>query len=110
MSIKRITYYSGVLARQAPASGAPWVTKFGKSSIRENFVVMSAYSVRPYTLGGDGSESDVSSSGEGVFYKSCDAFMQPAFFLAGNRARNGVAKVVAFKNLFTLETCFQVVF
>ena len=36
--------------------------------------------------------------------------MQPAFYLAGNRARNGVAKVVAFKNWFTLETCFQVVF
>ena len=33
-------------------------------------------------------------------YKSRDAFVQPAFFLAGNRARNGVA-VVAFKNMFT---------
>ena len=29
--------------------------------------------------------------------KSCDAFVQPAFFLVGNRARNGVAIVVAFK-------------
>ena len=29
--------------------------------------------------------------------------MQPAFFLAGNRARNGVA-VVAFKNMFTSTT------
>ena len=27
------------------------------------------------------------------------AFVQPAFFVAGNRARNGVAIVVAFKNL-----------
>ena len=34
--------------------------------------------------------------------------MQPAFFLAGNHARNGVRIVVAFKNLFTLGTCFQV--
>ena len=30
-------------------------------------------------------------------------FVQPAFFLAGNRARNGVA-VVAFKNMFTSTT------
>ena len=29
--------------------------------------------------------------------KSCDAFVQPAFFLVENRARNGVAIVVAFK-------------
>ena len=28
-------------------------------------------------------------------------------FLVGNRARNGVAIVVGFKNLFTLGTCFQ---
>ena len=34
--------------------------------------------------------------------KSCDAFVQPFFFWVGNRARNGVAIVVAFKNLFTL--------
>ena len=39
--------------------------------------------------------------------KSCDAFVQPAFFLVGNRAGNDVAIVVAFKNLFTLGTCFQ---
>ena len=37
--------------------------------------------------------------GGGVCYKSCDAFMQPEFFLVGNRARNGVANVIAFKNL-----------
>ena len=43
-----------------------------------------------------------------VCYKSCDAFVQPVLFLAGNRARNGVANVITFKNLFTLETCFQV--
>ena len=36
-------------------------------------------------------------------YKSRDAFVQPAFFLAGNRIRNGVA-VVAFKNMFTSTT------
>ena len=39
--------------------------------------------------------------------KSCDAFVQPAFFLVGNRARNGVAIVVAFKTLFTLGSCFR---
>ena len=39
--------------------------------------------------------------GGGVCYKSCDAFMQPEFFLVGNRARNGVANVIAFKNLFS---------
>ena len=38
--------------------------------------------------------------------KSCDAFVQPEYYLAGNRARNGVTIVVAFKNLFTLGTCF----
>ena len=32
----------------------------------------------------------------------------PRFSMAGNRARNGVAHVIAFKNLFTLETFFQV--
>ena len=31
--------------------------------------------------------------------KSCDAFVQPAFFLAENRVRNGVVIVVAFKHL-----------
>ena len=45
----------------------------------------------------EGRESGVSPSKGGVCYKSCDAFVQPAFFLAGNRARNGMA-VVAFKN------------
>ena len=33
--------------------------------------------------------------------KSCDTFVQPAFFLAGNCVRNGVAIVVAFKHLFS---------
>ena len=51
----------------------------------------------------EGRESGVSPSGGGVCYKSRDAFVQPAFFLAGNRARNGVA-VVAFKNMFTSTT------
>ena len=53
-------------------------------------------------------ESGVSLSGEGVRYKSCDAFIRPEFFLVGNRAINGVANVIVFKNVFTLETCFQV--
>ena len=39
--------FSGALAREARAGGAPWVRKFGKLSIRENLVVTSAYSVRP---------------------------------------------------------------
>ena len=36
--------------------------------------------------------------------KSYDAIVQPAFFLAGNCARNGMPIVVAFKNLFTLNS------
>ena len=40
--------------------------------------------------------------------KSCDAFVQPVFFLAGNRTTNGMAIFVEFKNLFTLQTSFQV--
>ena len=58
--------------------------------------------------GGGGDESPVTPSRGEVCYKSCDAFVQPVLFLAGNRARNGVANVITFKNLFTLETCFQV--
>ena len=45
-----------------------------------------------------------------LFYiggKSCGAFVQPVFFLAENRTRNGVTTVVAFKNFFILGTCFQ---
>ena len=42
--------------------------------------------------------------GGGVCYKSCDVFMQPKFFLVGNRARNGVANVIAFKNLLLWKT------
>ena len=38
--------------------------------------------------------------------KSCDAFVQPAFFLAGNHARNGMTIFVKFKNLFSLQTSF----
>ena len=45
----------------------------------------------------------MSPSEGGVCYKSRDAFVQPGFFLAGNRARNGVA-VVAFKNMLTSTT------
>ena len=40
---------------------------------------------------GEGRELGVTPSGGGVCYKLRDAFVQPAFFLAGNRARNGVA-------------------
>ena len=43
---------SGALVLEARAGGAPWVRKVGKLSIRENLVVTSAYSVRPYTLWG----------------------------------------------------------
>ena len=49
---------------------------------------------------GEGRESGISPSGGGVCYKPRDAFVQPAFFVAGNCTRNGVA-VVAFKNMFT---------
>ena len=45
--------------------------------------------------------------GGGVCYKSCDAFMQPEFFLVGNRARNGVANVIAFKNLLLSKTILK---
>ena len=77
------------LRRAKRASGAPWVRKFGYDV---------AYARTLFA--GEGRESGVSPSGGGVCYKSRDAFVQPAFFLAGNRARNGVA-VVAFKNMFT---------
>ena len=36
----------------SPSSGAPWVRKFRYLPIRENMVMTSAYSVRPYTLWG----------------------------------------------------------
>ena len=45
--------HSGALVHaKERASGAPWVRKFGKLFIRENLVMTSAYSVRPYTLWG----------------------------------------------------------
>ena len=66
------------------------------------------YDVKLARGGGGGEESPVTPSRGEVCYKSCDAFVQPVLFLAGNRARNGVANVITFKNLFTLETCFQV--
>ena len=56
---------------------------------------------------GEGRESGVSPSRGGVCYKSCDAFVQPAFFLAKNRARNAggqrhrVQKLVYFRNSFS---------
>ena len=82
------------LRRTKRASGAPWVRKFGYDV---------AYARTLFA--GEGRESDVSPSGRGVCCKSRDAFVQPAFFLAGNRPRNGVA-VVAFRNMFTsAETC-----
>ena len=34
--------------------------------------------------------------------------VQPMFFLVRNYASNGVGIVIAFKNLSTLGTCFQV--
>ena len=55
---------------------------------------------------GEGRESGVSPSGAGVCYKSREAFVQPIVFLAGNRARIGVA-VVAFKNMFTSTTSLR---
>ena len=35
--------------------------------------------------------------------KSCDGFVQPEFFLAGNRARNDVAAVISL----LMGACFQ---
>ena len=52
---------------------------------------------------GEGRELGVTPSEGGVCYKLRDAFVQPAFFLAGNRARNGMA-VVAFINMVTSTT------
>lgn len=49
--------------------------------------------------GEGGRESGVSPSGGGVCYT----------FLAGNRARNGVAIVVAFKNLITFRNLFPTI-
>ena len=54
----------------------------------ENMVMMSAYSVRPYTLWGWGKGIRCPPVGErNMLYflcgKSCDAFAQPTFFLGG---------------------------
>ena len=35
--------------------------------------------------------------------RSCDAFVQPVFFLAGNHARNGMTIFFKFKNLFSFQ-------
>ena len=76
---------------------------------RRKFGYDVAYARTLFARGGGGEEeSPVTPSRGEVCYKSCDAFVQPVLFLAGNRARNGVANVITFKNLFTLETCFQV--
>ena len=70
------------LRRAKRASETPWVRKFGKPSIREHLVM--TYVAYTRTLfAGEGRESGVSPSGGGVCYKSPDAFVQPAFFLAG---------------------------
>ena len=83
--------------------------KICKLFIREILVVTSAYA-RTLFGGMEGNQVSARRGKENVISscgKSCDAFVQPAFFLAGNRARNTVATVVAFKNLSTLGTCFQ---
>ena len=74
-----------------------------KLSIREILVMTSAY-VRPHTLcvggaggGREGNQVSACKAGGGVCY----------IYLVGNRARNGMAIVVAFKNLFTLGTGLQ---
>lgn len=86
--------------------------------IREILVVTSTYAARPYTLlvvgeggGGWGWGEGIRCQpvgGRSMLYslggKSYDAIVQPAFFLAGNCARNGMPIVVAFKNLFTLNS------
>ena len=69
-----------------------YLPQFGKLSIRENLVVTSAYSVRPYTLWGWWKGIGCHPAGGGACYKSCDVFVQLAFLLAGDRARKDVAK------------------
>ena len=64
------------LRRAKRASGAPWVTKFGKPSIRESLVDV-AYARTLFA--GEGRESSVSPSGGGVCHKLRDAFVQPLF-------------------------------
>ena len=100
MEIVFYSLYNGAL------SGVPWVRKFGITIHARKFGYDVTY---PCTLfAAEERKSGVSPSGGGVCYKSCDALaMHRAFFLAGNGARNGVANVVAFKNLFTFGTCFQ---
>ena len=89
---KYIGHLIAELRRAKRASGEPWVRKFD-------------YDVA-YTrtlFAGEGRKSGVNPSGGGVCYKSHDAYVQPAFFSAGNRPRNGAA-VDAFKNMFTSTT------
>ena len=56
---------------------------------------------------GEGRESGVSLSGRGVCCKSCDAFVQPAFFHGGKSRkkwrgpRHRVQKLVYFRNFFS---------
>ena len=84
--------------------------KICKLFIREILVVTSAYA-RTLFGGMEGNQVSARRGKENVISscgKSCDAFVQPAFFLAGNRTTNGMAIFVEFKNLFTLQTSFQV--
>ena len=88
---------------QRARSGAPRVRKFSYLPIRENLVMTSAYSVRQYSLGvREGNEVSACRGEEYVIFlggKSCDAFVQPAFFSLREIPQ-------AFKNFFTLGTCF----
>ena len=64
--------------------------------------------IRCQPVGGGGGGANVTFSWWEIL--RCICLCNPRIFLAENRARNGVVIVVAFKNLFTLGTFFQVVF
>ena len=80
--------------------------------IQEILVVTSAYAVRPYSLWrGEGKVITCQlCRGWTMFFflrEIVRCICATAFFLAGNRTRNGVAIFVEFKNLFTLQTSFK---
>ena len=90
-----------------PASGAPFLSKFGNLSIREILVVTSAYArtfARTDSEGGGGKTQDNPTGGGErmpafLGGKSRGAFGQPAFFLAKSRMT-----IVAFEKEASLKS------
>ena len=99
---------SGAHALEARVRGAPWVRKLGKLSIRENLVVTSAYSVRPYTLWGWWKGIGCHSVGGRSMLSIVRCICATRVSLGGKSLKKRRSQVIAFKNLFTSETCFQV--